>query len=58
MPLSKRQLRWANTPSGHAALGDARVAEWDRESKGITYLTPVTTGMEKKRWKEYVQSSP
>jgi hypothetical protein len=36
MPVSKRQLRWANSPSGHAALGDSRVKQWDSEAKGVS----------------------
>lgn len=34
MPFSKRQLRWAHTPSGEAALGSAKVSQWDAEAKG------------------------
>jgi hypothetical protein len=34
MPFSKRQLRWANSPTGRAALGPAKVSEWNSESKG------------------------
>jgi hypothetical protein len=35
-PVSKAQLRWAHTPTGEKALGSARVAEWDKESKGVS----------------------
>lgn len=35
MPFSRRQLRWAHTPSGRAALGDSKVAQWDAEVKGV-----------------------
>jgi hypothetical protein len=31
---SKAQLRWVNSPSGHAALGGAGVKEWDSATKG------------------------
>jgi hypothetical protein len=31
---SEAQERWGNSPSGHAALGDAGVAEWNQASKG------------------------
>lgn len=31
---SEAQRRWGNSPSGHAALGDAGVKEWNRASKG------------------------
>jgi len=34
MPFSKRQLRWANSPTGRAALGPSKVSEWDTEAKG------------------------
>jgi hypothetical protein len=34
MPVSRAQQRWAHTPSGEKALGAAKVAEWDKESKG------------------------
>jgi hypothetical protein len=34
MPFSKRQLRWANSPTGRAALGNDKVSEWDAEAKG------------------------
>lgn len=33
--VSEAQRRWAHTPTGTKALGGkAKVAEWDRESKG------------------------
>src|ERR1700686_3091032 len=31
---SKAQERWGNSPSGHAALGDKGVAEWNSASRG------------------------
>lgn len=31
---SKAQQAWGNSPSGHAALGDAGVSEWNAASKG------------------------
>ena len=31
---SLKQERWGNSPAGHAALGDAGVAEWNQASKG------------------------
>jgi hypothetical protein len=31
---SEAQRRWANSPSGHEALGDAGVNEWNKASKG------------------------
>jgi hypothetical protein len=31
---SKAQLRWVNSPSGHKALGDAGVKEWNSATKG------------------------
>ncbi len=31
---SKAQERWGNSPSGHKALGDAGVSEWNAASKG------------------------
>lgn len=34
MPFSKRQLRWANSPTGRAELGPAKVSEWNAEAKG------------------------
>jgi hypothetical protein len=37
MPFKSRaQRRWGNSPSGHAALGDAGVKEWDQASKGLS----------------------
>jgi len=32
--VSKAQLRWVNSPSGHKALGAAGVAEWNAATKG------------------------
>ena len=32
---SKAQLRWLNSPSGHAALGNKGVQEWNQASKGL-----------------------
>lgn len=32
--VSKAQMKWGNSPSGHAALGDAGVQEWNAETKG------------------------
>lgn len=32
---SKAQLRWLNSPSGHKALGNKGVAEWNQASKGL-----------------------
>ena len=32
--VSKAQERWGNSPSGHKALGDAGVKEWDDATKG------------------------
>jgi hypothetical protein len=35
MPFkSKAQMRWGNSPAGHAALGDAGVKEFDAATKG------------------------
>lgn len=34
MPVSKAQLRWANSPEGEKALGKAKVAQWDCQAKG------------------------
>jgi hypothetical protein len=31
---SKAQNRWINSPSGHAALGEAGVKEWNAATKG------------------------
>jgi hypothetical protein len=31
---SAAQQRWGNSPSGHAALGDAGVHEWNEATKG------------------------
>jgi hypothetical protein len=31
---SMAQLRWVNSASGHKALGDAGVKEWDSATKG------------------------
>ncbi len=31
---STAQERWGNSPSGHKALGDAGVAEWNAASEG------------------------
>jgi hypothetical protein len=31
---SAAQRRWGNSPSGHKALGDKGVEEWNRASKG------------------------
>jgi hypothetical protein len=31
---SKAQEKWGNSPSGHQALGDAGVAEWNSATKG------------------------
>ena len=32
--VSDAQRRWGNSPSGHKALGDSGVAEWNAASKG------------------------
>jgi hypothetical protein len=32
---SAAQRRWGNSPSGHAALGDKGVDEWNAASKGM-----------------------
>ena len=32
--VSQAQRRWGNSPSGHRALGNAGVAEWNSASKG------------------------
>jgi hypothetical protein len=32
--VSAAQRRWGNSPSGHRALGDAGVSEWNAASKG------------------------
>lgn len=32
--VSDAQRRWGNSPSGHAALGDKGVNEWNQASKG------------------------
>ena len=34
MPVSKKQLAWAHTPSGQKALGSKTVENWDQEVKG------------------------
>jgi hypothetical protein len=31
---SDAQRKWGNSPSGHKALGDAGVKEWNQASKG------------------------
>lgn len=31
---SKAQMKWGNSSSGHKALGDAGVKEWNAASKG------------------------
>ena len=33
--VSKSQMSWGNSPSGHAALGDKGVSEWNSASKGM-----------------------
>ena len=33
--ISKSQLRWINSPSGHKVLGDKEVREWDKSSTGL-----------------------
>ena len=34
--VSKQQMKWAHTKSGMKALGGSKkVAEWDKESKGM-----------------------
>jgi hypothetical protein len=33
--VSKAQLRWVDSPSGHKALGESGVKEWDQASKGL-----------------------
>ncbi len=40
---SKAQERWGNSASGHKALGDSGVAEWNTASKG-TKLPPKVKG--------------
>jgi hypothetical protein len=40
---SKAQLRWVNSPSGHKALGEAGVKEWDAASKGRKLPERLTT---------------
>lgn len=32
--VSEAQRRWGNSPSGHKALGDAGVAEWNSATRG------------------------
>jgi hypothetical protein len=32
--VSKAQLRWVNSPSGHKALGESGVKEWDQATAG------------------------
>jgi hypothetical protein len=32
---SLAQLRWINSSSGHKALGESGVKEWDQASKGL-----------------------
>ena len=44
MPLSKKQLRWANSPSGVKALGKEKVKEWDQEAKGKNLPEKATPG--------------
>lgn len=31
---SKAQLRWVNSPSGHKALGESGVKEWNKATAG------------------------
>ena len=50
MPFaSQAQRRWAHTPSGLQALGGpAKVAEWDRASKGLKLPPRVPAAAPKK----------
>jgi hypothetical protein len=41
---SAAQMRWGNSPSGHAALGDAGVNEWNAATKGKTGSLPEKIG--------------
>lgn len=50
--LSEQQRKWAHTKKGMEALGGAeKVAEWDRESKGIKLPKKVNNlkSMKKKK---------
>ncbi len=38
---SKAQLRWINSPSGHKALGEAGVKEWNNATRGRKLPTKV-----------------
>ena len=38
--VSTAQQRWGNSPSGHAALGDAAVHEWNEATKGHYHTLP------------------
>ena len=51
MPYSSDQQRkWAHTKRGMAALGGAeKVAEWDRESKGMKLPKKVKLSVKKKK---------
>jgi len=44
---SDKQSRWGNSPSGHKALGDAGVEEFNRASKGMDL--PEAAGKQKTR---------
>ena len=39
---SSAQARWGNSPSGHKALGDAGVSEWNAASKGKKIPNVIT----------------
>ena len=40
--VSKAEEKWGNSPSGHKALGDAGVAEWNAATKGKELPERVT----------------
>lgn len=42
---SAAQRRWGNSPSGHEALGDAGVNEWNAASKGQKVPEKVAPAM-------------
>lgn len=44
---SKAQERWGNSPSGHAALGDAGVSEWNSASKDKSLPDKKSSPMDK-----------
>jgi hypothetical protein len=53
---SEQQRKWGNSPSGHAALGDAGVEEWNEATKG-KHLPKRVKPKSKKRTKPTVKRS-